>query len=64
NVIELKDYPQLYKGNAIEFDDFPVKNYTVPVRDPQETLLVAAGTKAKKGKGTVSFSLRLPCVTD
>lgn len=64
NVIELKDYPRLYTGETIHFDDFPIKNYSVPVRDPQEQLLVQPGQKARKGRGTVSFSLRLPPVTE
>jgi hypothetical protein len=64
NVIELKDHPELYRGQTVHFDDFQVKNYSVPVRDPQDNLLVPAGVRPKKGGGTVSFSLRLPRVND
>lgn len=64
NVIELKDYPGLYRGDTIHFDDFPIKNYTIHVHDPHETPLVPKGVRPKKGAGTVSFSLRLPRVND
>jgi len=64
NVIDLKDLRPLYNGKTMDFTDFPVKSYTVPVRDPQDNLLVPAGVRPRKGKGTVSFSLRLPPVTE
>lgn len=65
-VIELIDYPNLFRGEVISFTSAPVGRYCVEVKDPLSNDLVPRGAdKSSLGSkpACVTFTLRLCDVT-
>jgi hypothetical protein len=64
-VIELRDYPAVFRGQTVSFNSEPVGRYRVAVQDPLSNDLVPVGeVRGKEGAegstpGCVTFSLRL-----
>lgn len=50
----------IYSGDQVDCTDNPLGNYDFQVSDGNGKPLVAAGTTPMAGKGTITFSIRVP----
>jgi hypothetical protein len=60
--LDVRQYPQLYTGELVEIQDLPLGSYTFPVVDPDSREDLAL-RNCPNGKGTISFTLRLPLLS-
>jgi hypothetical protein len=57
--LEIKNYPRLYSGAAIEFNQMTLDSYLIRVQDPLGNDLVPLDTVPLPPAGNISFTLRL-----